>query len=116
MRISDWSSDVCSSDLGTAGTQLVAHGRAIRPWRRRVKHAYRNKAPDAGRDFGEAATPPACGRTAVGTLVKIGDRFGHRPVWDRRRKKMNKLLSAFLLVLATKIGRESGRERVCQYV
>src|SRR3546814_5524844 len=35
MRISDWSSDVCSSDLGTATTNWPTRWPATRHWRRR---------------------------------------------------------------------------------
>src|SRR3546814_6931130 len=74
MRISDWSSDVCSSDLRAVGLVLVLRdrepGRGLR-----------------GLDLAED-------RVRVG--ADVGDAAAHAP--------------------GREIGRESCRERVCQYV
>src|SRR3546814_6267892 len=99
MRISDWSSDVCSSDLehvvadedgrraeAAAGDQLVGIGLELRLDRRIVHRLGKRSRIEAGPTGG----------------------FGHH------------LVTADVAVLAPvefeEIGRASCRERVCQYV
>src|SRR3546814_16969998 len=91
MRISDWSSDVCSSDLlqpvRLAGAVAVPQGQAGT-----ADGAAR--APERRRDPGG----PAAGRDAVAPLLRDSDREpGH-------------------YLPRHPIGRASLRERVCQYV
>src|SRR3546814_17125900 len=103
MRISDWSSDVCSSDLGDPGFQSL---------------------PDVAEEvrlisgasvfvliypiwFG---TPPAMLKGYVERVLGTG--FSYR---DVRENQENALLTGAHL-LSLKIGRASCRERVCQYV
>src|SRR3546814_5362147 len=62
MRISDWSSDVCSSDLGAAHPHLGARGRSSRPRRRR-----RRLMSDAAQS---RSPKPARTQLRVGRLVK----------------------------------------------
>src|SRR3546814_9528050 len=87
MRISDWSSDVCSSDLDAATRVEATDG----------DHAHRPQGQRQDDDGGEARTaPPEAGVQA--------DARGGRPVPDGGRRA------------AAEIGRASCRERVCQYV
>src|SRR3546814_14648248 len=90
MRISDWSSDVCSSDLGGAALAREAGGLAKglppRFNRLREQPLHETAQTKEGAVFLEAF--------AAALLDKIG-----RILW-----------------LDTKIGRASCRERVCQYV
>src|SRR3546814_5515950 len=102
MRISDWSSDVCSSDLGmkltAGGTACSTHSTMKDPVR---PVPYRNMS----------------GSTMVRGIVWITtgplSKAWEKNPWGRtfillisQRKNSNKL----------KIGRASCRERVCQYV
>src|SRR3546814_17393793 len=88
MRISDWSSDVCSSDL--AGRAQAGRARA------------RGAPPEAGRGDG----PPARrGGAGEGGAVQEGD-GGAEAVRARAPRGAR----------AAQIGRASCRERVCQYV
>src|SRR3546814_16944306 len=64
MRISDWSSDVCSSDLVDARTELEARQRAVRV----------RQVADARLDVGvEAQEHPVAGDAVIGS----GQREGH---------------------------------------
>src|SRR3546814_5640709 len=64
MRISDWSSDVCSSDLVDARTELEARQRAVRV----------RQVADARLDLGvEAQEHPVAGDAVIGP----GQREGH---------------------------------------
>src|SRR3546814_2490291 len=72
MRISDWSSDVCSSDLDRVALRARYAARADRPARRR-----------RGRGYGEQSAPahPAGDRGARADLRQIGadPRHARRP-------------------------------------
>src|SRR3546814_1385710 len=100
MRISDWSSDVCSSDLGIShrsqpdqrdhradGDPRARHGR--------VRAHDRQLQGRAGRERGYA--PPA-GRTGEGALM-LGTTFVHALRSIRRH-----LLRSFLTILGIVIG------------
>src|SRR3546814_9776143 len=98
MRISDWSSDVCSSDLTPAISSLLMLTCAMRP--------YRTSAMEGGISIArvpEIATTPEARRLSylwriiAGMLVP--DKVAAAAVED-----------------PDKIGRASCRERVCQYV
>src|SRR3546814_5726376 len=97
MRISDWSSDVCSSDLGKveAGKRLE-HRDAERLRTGRQRPA----------DGADRIEPRHDARRGDGTFRNRDDMVGLRPVEAEQQ---------FLLRLA-EIGRASWRERVCQYV
>src|SRR3546814_1565623 len=86
MRISDWSSDVCSSDLRPAAHAHQAPATQIPLPRRASTHRARNASPTASVDRVAPATPHRAG-------------LAGRPH-----------------PLANEIGRASCRERVCQYV
>src|SRR3546814_7542363 len=87
MRISDWSSDVCSSDLG-AGARA---GQAL-PRQRRGARSAADGAAMAAASAGEPAA-------------------GHR-----RRRRLERRGQGRPGGLRRQIGRASCRERVCQYV
>src|SRR3546814_14212556 len=94
MRISDWSSDVCSSDL--VGRQVRQIG-GTRPLLQRNLHGYRRHGiPLAGQFFGGAG---GC-KQAPG---QAKDAKGQAGIAKERD-------------ITKKIGRASCRERVCQYV
>src|SRR3546814_4782833 len=87
MRISDWSSDVCSSDL--AGRQLG------------VEQGRRQTAGQAQEDFEVLAA----GMQHLDHRLVFEQRGEWRPVMDQQR-----------IDQVGQIGRASCRERVCQYV
>src|SRR3546814_18813776 len=100
MRISDWSSDVCSSDLDLvdsgARARLAAILRHLNP-RARIVHAEFGRVPlaqvlDTGLfDFAQASQAPGWLKELRGEHTPETQEYG-------------------------KIGRASSRERVCQYV
>src|SRR3546814_1829995 len=56
MRISDWSSDVCSSDLDDARrAPVAAHGAAQGAWPRRFRLLHQSRQPQGRRAGGEPA-------------------------------------------------------------
>src|SRR3546814_14299205 len=97
MRISDWSSDVCSSDLAQAQAS-----------RRAAMTSFPMLAPRTWRPLGAAWTVALVSSLAV---LFIGEVMGQAPCnlcWFQR---------VFVFPLALlQIGRASCRERVCQYV
>src|SRR3546814_1418024 len=102
MRISDWSSDVCSSDLDR-GAQ------------RRVEHRHRDRAVQVIAITDEDLVGlfvhlhvEVTGRAATGAHLTLGGEAHPHTVADTGRD-----LDADL---AAEIGRASGRESVCQYV
>src|SRR3546814_5081576 len=98
MRISDWSSDVCSSDLRRPGEREVLHvgeGEQQRWQQRDEGDEERPGQGDAREDPPEVA-------------------LGLRPRANARDEAP--LLADVLDLLGGKIGRAARRERVCQYV
>src|SRR3546814_2016478 len=89
MRISDWSSDVCSSDL------LFLRRRVLLPLK------------EAGQHFDRMAAGDLTARVEVRNSNEIGQLFG-------ALKRMQENLAR--TVSQVQIGRASCRERVCQYV
>src|SRR3546814_15485914 len=100
MRISDWSSDVCSSDLNPAAVAAAAlcvrraAVAATRAHATAIADAWRRFISVAGRDI--AARSAGEHRAAVAAQRHV---FGDRRLGARRQ-----------------IGRSSCRERVCPYV
>src|SRR3546814_5741417 len=112
MRISDWSSYVCSSDLGTF--VIARHGRAV------------SMVPAmalAGLLTAAVALPAAL-LLEDGPLLYSGARLGYAlimgllvvPVSFALITVGPRYLPAAEVGLITQIGRASCRERVCQYV
>src|SRR3546814_17197177 len=118
MRISYWSSDVCSSDLVVAGCVAQAEGEEIVRRAPSVDvvvgpQAY-HRLPELIRQAGE--------RRAIDTDMTPVSKFDALP------KRSRQGASAFLpvqegcdkfcpiCVVPYKLGRESCRERVCRYV
>src|SRR3546814_4147457 len=88
LRISDWSSDVCSSDLDQAP--------CIDPWVEALRQHQGELTDVISRSHARLSQPTASAEINI-------------------RPKL--VFSALLLgVAASKIGRASCRERVCQYV
>src|SRR3546814_10304683 len=100
MRISDWSSDVCSSDLGTMGHQnllgLMLHFVTL-PLLALLLAGERSKLIMMGVFAALVAVALGASRGAIG-FVAIG------------------LALLFLLSLARQLGSAAWRERVCPYV
>src|SRR3546814_16791415 len=86
MRISDWSSDVCSSDLGLPPQQIIC------------------------RAF--LAAPPSAARTAPMSASPNVDPAFTRRLYGRRQ---GHALRQGQATLVEEIGRASCRARVCQY-
>src|SRR3546814_14310933 len=119
MRISDWSSDVCSSDLDVA--RVERHQHCLR--RLEIDDA---RGAEQRRALGRIAE--AAGReTALLRLDNLGPRL--RPVdagfleigiaWradDPVDAAVHRARGIAFPRLALEIGRPAGRERVCQYV
>src|SRR3546814_19602154 len=118
MRISDWSSDVCSSDL----VQILASALAVRGRHRQgVSHCARKPLPaliplrlppKAARN---RAYPRPAGKNARFMITAI------RAMFSSTIGKFLALAFVALVGVAfalsdVKIGRASCRERVCQYV
>src|SRR3546814_20142514 len=105
MRISDWSSDVCSSDL------LLLRSSQTRLNNSLTTAGMRQGSISAGRDTvvpvagdGPAREPPSA--TWAARRARAGCKDSLHPLRAHRT----------LVPLATEIGRASCRERVCQYV
>src|SRR3546814_14238426 len=123
MRISDWSSDVCSSDLTTinANDQL----RSIQDYEQLIV-AYENGAPLRLRDVADARQDAENIRQAawIGTTPAILLNIQRQPganvidVVDRVKALLPSLKQALPVgvEISVEIGRGSCRERVCQYV
>src|SRR3546814_14464634 len=113
MRISDWSSDVCSSDLLR---QTFRPGDAARD--RAAEREY-DPAFDLLTDQIGVDDPPAIDRAEdpvdIDALILVDRDFGKH----RHHRACRLVDGAALRHLARKrrtIGRESCRDRVCQYV
>src|SRR3546814_4490035 len=97
MRISDWSSDVCSSDLAkAAGTAMSS-----------ITYHYGGKE-----GLYLAAADYIVSQMDDGAHPIEGDGLPKTP--DAARRAIHKALAGFIDKL--EIGRASCRERVCQYV
>src|SRR3546814_16399718 len=95
MRISDWSSDVCSSDLW--------------PWLQvQLYHARPGHSISGGGRIGLQRLPPVVGK---GAHLKTALALSHRKV-----ERFARDCRADRAAGAAQIGRESCRERWCQYV
>src|SRR3546814_12120700 len=99
MRISDWSSDVCSSDLRAAVGRLAVDDALLHPFEQQR----------AGDFIIEILVKPGDEAANLGTAG--GGAVDHRLALDR-------FLEVFgdRIAVDQQIGRASCRERVCQYV
>src|SRR3546814_14340320 len=102
MRISDWSSDVCSSDLRARGRGT----RLLRLRQGRILHERRQEIIGPADHIGVADD----GIELFPSRLALGERHVHRGPARARD------LSALVRVTEQQIGRETGRERACQYV
>src|SRR3546814_1573272 len=97
MRISDWSSDVCSSDLrGGSAAASYAHHRAFRarshiePGHAEADAAEKRAIRHGGGDgHNPLATRQPVIDAGVGPAVRAGDRHGDRVVADRKSTRLN---------------------------
>src|SRR3546814_19307112 len=109
MRISDWSSDVCSSDLGSAQRFELSS-----PWRRRASSPSSQPSPSrersaASRRSGRGVSTDiivGAGPRAPASNSIVGAERVAQPV-ERRRGRIAAGIDT--------IGRAAGRERVCKY-
>src|SRR3546814_14741663 len=114
MRISDWSSDVCSSDLQDPGSQCRRPGPRARRLNRPVVEV--------------CAAGAKCTETGL-TLNDIWRYFRHtwaheyRPIPGRQMlvlirnaARPRRPIMGIAMLASPEIGRASCRERVCQYV
>src|SRR3546814_15026109 len=87
MRIRDWSSDVCSSDLGKTGAGTAAgFRRNQQPAERKKSPAFRQDAAQRGLGRRTGLEPVATGRAIAGISTAIGDcRKADRQRSDERR-------------------------------
>src|SRR3546814_14399042 len=120
MRISDWSSDVCSSDLVDDNGQPVADGEAGHLLTRgpyTIRGYYNNPAANqrSFTDDGYYRTGDIVKLTPAGYLVVQGRAGDHI---NRAGEKISaeEIENHLLAHPAVKIGRASCRERVCRYV
>src|SRR3546814_11009006 len=112
MRISDWSSDVCSSDLRAAAAERYFASQAERWDAIRSLHISENEV--------EAAIQRALAGRDIGRLVDVGTGTGRMiELFAGRATEVSGIdRSAEMLRLARaklESGRASCRERVCQY-
>src|SRR3546814_12080847 len=116
MRISDWSSDVCSSDLFPY----------VRDWQVRSDAAYLHLCSNetiGGVEFADWPEMAALGAANVPLVVDASSHFLSRPI-DFSKASMvyagaqkNAGPAGVTIVIVRKeTGRASCRERVCQYV
>src|SRR3546814_19606092 len=120
MRISDWSSDVCSSDLRSLSTRRVGtvHQRIVR-WCLAVKDLQTDVAlpvtQQAAHEIAHAEGAVDIAAQLAAALFHIGRRNG--PV-DRQIDQESRLDGPVGLLdkRNSSIGSTSCRERVCQYV
>src|SRR3546814_5035953 len=101
MRISDWSSDVCSSDLNRA---------------EQIKTLETDDPVSGGRLELRAVTGPDYGRIYDHELVEAVQKIAGNGTGDTRWKVPGVLDWSTGVYNPNAIGRASGRERVCHYV
>src|SRR3546814_19414371 len=113
MRISDWSSDVCSSDLTSAQGSSPSGGETSEPLRRAEPDDARVEREDVGAEQGVVAVGEGVGD---GCLVEdILDIELQREIIRRPRERTREveIVPSFQSI---KIVRESFRDSVFQYV
>src|SRR3546814_3153340 len=103
MRISDWSSDVCSSDLNSDDSPLVL----LREESTGKAREQDNRQADQRDEYGEPAQRP---RQYPSDAALITISRTSKPVVESSKKATGSPREQI------QIGRASCRERVCQYV
>src|SRR3546814_11804457 len=107
MRISDWSSDVCSSDLPDIGSR----GRGVAVIRDEAALiAYLTRASD------DVLVQRYIGGDEFGVFVYRRPEDGKPVIYSITQKCFPTVSGDGQRTLAQQIGRASCRERVCQYV
>src|SRR3546814_2922184 len=99
MRISDWSSDVCSSDLSSPGIDRPLT--MARQYRKNIGRSVQVSMQD--------------NVTKTGKLLEVADN-AITIIATIKEKGKKAVEQQQTIPLETKIGRASCRERVCQYV
>src|SRR3546814_4429705 len=107
MRIRDWSSDVCSSDLGAHICHLFV-----------IMAVYNCHARPSARAQESAVSFTPANRLFPATRLRRNrrDEFSRRLVRENVLTTDDLILPVFVLDGENQIGRASCRERVCQYV
>src|SRR3546814_3709621 len=101
MRISDWSSDVCSSDLAKVLNDTLGIERGLMT----TVHAYTNDQKILDQIHSDMRRARAAGMSIIPTTTGAARAVGE--VLPELKGKLDG---------SAKIGRASCRERVCQYV
>src|SRR3546814_11580470 len=124
MRISDWSSDVCSSDLNTGRRAPAPYSRAtFRQYRAALLADYEAQLADPSPHLTRADDEQL--RHAIDVLHSVNQaafaKKGSATSSHKAKTFKDKDLDAVLTYLDSRvgidqIGRASCRERVCQYV
>src|SRR3546814_17764975 len=120
MRISDWSSDVCSSDLSADGISTSARVKAIRSG----QGAALTGDPTGQRSYAEPEFDRLWQEISdldMTVTIHLGGRiprFGEKQHFlpDMVMSKLAMAEPIAILILNGALGRASCRERVCQYV
>src|SRR3546814_16412141 len=107
MRISDWSSDVCSSDLDEQGQ---AYGKRASPGADAENFGIRS-----GRN-GDQLKPSVAATADRGARRRHPRGIGGCRTDDTGEDRSKRELAGPAPVARFKIGRATGRDRVCQYV
>src|SRR3546814_9117773 len=130
MRISDWSSDVCSSDLGVRGMSLKLRERVIEMLSSRPDERF--KARDIASWICKNYRAEADEKLTVSKSLKsktellnqlVAEIGANRPAWQRKHPELRTTEGVRPRLFywtsksekAEEIGRASCRERVCQY-
>src|SRR3546814_14812911 len=113
MRISDWSSDVCSSDLFKVPHASAARGEVAWTSGKLVGCEFYTPISQVSLGDGRLRDAVAKSSTSNDSLRRF-ESFGARV----RRLRLAKTMTQGELanLMSVKIGRASCRERVCQYV
>src|SRR3546814_18877818 len=115
MRISDWSSDVCSSDLEAFVFELVEHVGHVDRLIPREQHYIDTRQPE----YNTCRIAGSRKGTKQSDTAKAKISRAHKSVWNtsQRRAKHDEILrKRWDSTDQREIGRAAGRERECKYV
>src|SRR3546814_15757678 len=115
MRISDWSSDVCSSDLTSVIRDTPGHSAHPQEVHREEQNVYADEEdPEMNLTQELVELPAADLREPV---IEAGKKRKDRAKRQHIMEVGNHIIGVVQIVVdTTEIGRASCRERVCQYV